>query len=106
MGNKKHILFEDATKKLPFALPENYFEDFAAQMDAQIMIKPVSVMRLMRPWMYMAAMFLGVLFLSRLGYNLYQDKNNTLLAENYELYIMSQVDETEIIDYYLTEEAK
>ena len=40
------------------------------------------------------------------GYNIYQEKNDNLMAENYDLYIMSQVDETEIIDYYLTEETK
>lgn len=106
MEKRKHISFEKADNKLPFTVPENYFEDFALQMDAQLTVKPVSVIKLLRPWMYFAAMFLGVLFLSRIGYNVYQDKNNTLLAENYDLYILSQVDEAEIIDYYLTEENK
>jgi hypothetical protein len=106
MEKRKHILFEDAGKKLPFTVPENYFEDFAMQMDGQIMAKPVPVFKLLRPWLYVAAMFLGVLVLSRVGYNIYQEKNDNLMAENYDLYIMSQVDETEIIDYYLTEETK
>ena len=106
MEKRKHILFEDVGKKLPFTVPENYFEDFAMQMDGQIMAKPVPVFKLLRPWLYVAAMFLGVLFLSRVGYNIYQEKNDNLMAENYDLYIMSQVDETEIIDYYLTEETK
>ncbi|MBN2767406.1 MAG: hypothetical protein JXR27_13640 [Paludibacteraceae bacterium] len=104
MDNKKHILFGEAGKKLPFTVPENYFENFASQMEAQVTIKPVSVFKIMRPWMYMAAMFLGVLFLSRVGYNVYQEKSNTLIADNYELYVLSQVDEAEIIDYYLSDE--
>ena len=75
-------------------------------MDGQIMAKPVPVYKLLRPWLYVAAMILGVFFMSRIGYNIYQEKNDHLMAENYDLYIMSQVDETEIIDYYLTEETK
>ena len=106
MEKRKHISFENAGKKLPFTVPENYFENFALQMDGQIMAKPVPVYKLLRPWLYVAAMILGVFFLSRIGYNIYQEKNDHLMAENYDLYIMSQVDETEIIDYYLTEETK
>lgn len=106
MEKRKHISFENAGKKLPFTVPENYFEDFALQMDGQIMAKPVPVYKLLRPWLYVAAMILGVFFLTRIGYNIYQEKNDHLMAENYDLYIMSQVDETEIIDYYLTEETK
>lgn len=106
MEKRKHISFENAGKKLPFTVPENYFEDFALQIDGQIMAKPVPVYKLLRPWLYVAVMVLGVFFLSRIGYNIYQEKNDNLMAENYDLYIMSQVDETEIIDYYLTEETK
>ena len=46
--------------------------------------KPVPVFKLLRPWLYVAAMFLGVLFLSRVGYNIYQEKNDNLMAENYD----------------------
>lgn len=105
MEKRKNISLEEVGNKLPFTVPENYFEDFALQMDSQIMPKPVSVAKMMRPWMYMAAMFVGVFFIGQIVFTMYQEKS-TLMAENYDLYVMSQVDELEIIDYYLTENGK
>jgi hypothetical protein len=54
--------------------------------------------------MYAAAIMLGVIFIGKGTYNVYQNKQlaNT---ENYELYVLSQVDEDDIIDYYLSDEA-
>ena len=104
MENKKHISFDQAGNKLPFTVPEDYFEKFAQNMDAQIAVKRVPVFHFMRPWMYAAAMLLCVLFIGKGTYNVYQNKQlaNT---ENYELYVLSQVDEDDIIDYYLSDEA-
>jgi len=96
--NKNRILNEIGNRK-PFAVPENYFEDFANQFEAQIAVKPVSPVKLLRPWMYMAAMFLGVFFMSRIVYTVYND-NKTADAENYELYVMSQVNDVENLEYF------
>jgi hypothetical protein len=73
-------------------------------MDAHIAVKQVPVFHFMRPWMYAAAIMLGVIFIGKGAYNVYQNKQlaNT---ENYELYVLSQVDEDDIIDYYLSDEA-
>ena len=104
MENKKHISFDQAGNKLPFTVPEDYFEKFALNMDAHIAVKQVPVFHFMRPWMYAAAIMLGVIFIGKGAYNVYQNKQlaNT---ENYELYVLSQVDEDDIIDYYLSDEA-
>ncbi len=82
----------------PFAVPENYFEDFANNFEAQIALKPLSPLKLLRPWMYMAAMFLGVFFMSRVVYTVYTD-NKIANAENYELYVMTQVNDVENLEY-------
>lgn len=103
MEKKKHISLDEIGNKLPFTVPENYFENFALQLEDQVMLKPVPAFRLLRPWMYMAAMFLGIFFMSRIIYTVYED-NKALVAENYDLYVMSQVDETEIMVYYMGEE--
>jgi len=85
----------------PFTVPDKYFEDFATNFEAQIALKPVSPFKLLRPWIYMAAMFLGVFFMSRLVYTVYND-NKTANAENYELYVMSQVNDVENLEYIET----
>lgn len=99
----KKFKIEDVGNRVPFSVPENYFEQFAVQFEGQISIKPVSPLKLMRPWMYMAAMFLGVFFISRIAYTVYTE-NKFTDAEKYELYVMSQVDDVENIDLYYQSE--
>ena len=102
MENKKNKSLSDIGNRIPFTVPENYFEEFASNFESQISIKSIPIIRLLRPWLYMAAMFLGVLLMSRVGFVVYEN-NKTTNAENYELYVMSQVNDTEILDYYLAE---
>ena len=104
MEKKKHILLDHIGKELPFAVPENYFEQFAQNIKVQISMKRISVNKLLKPWMYMAAMFVGILIAGQVFYTVY--KNNTKGKEdNYESYVLSQVDESSIIDYYIDEQS-
>ncbi len=99
---RKNMNIHEIGNRKPFTVPENYFEDFANQFEAQIALKPVSPFKLLRPWIYMAAMFLGVFFMSRLVYTAYND-NKTANAENYELYVMTQVNDVENLEYFEAE---
>jgi hypothetical protein len=103
MKDNKNISLDEIGNKLPFSVPENFFEDFSNQIDAQTQIKPVPIIRLLRPWIYMVAMFIAVFFVGRLAYSSFQNKE-TVLAENYDMYILSQIDENEIVEYYLANE--
>ena len=76
-----------------------FITNFANQFDAQISVKPVAPLKLLRPWMYLAAMFLGVFFMSRIIYTVYND-NKIAAAENYELYVMTQVNDVENLQYF------
>ena len=105
MEKKKNIAFEEAGRKLPFKVPENYFEQFAANIDSEIAHKHVTIFTMIKPWMYVAAILLGVLFISKVGYNIYNNQRITNF-ENYELYVMSQVSEDEVVDLYLGGENK
>ena len=84
--------------KQPFTVPENYFEQFAEQFETQIAIKPLSPIKLLRPWLYMAAMFMGVFFMAKIAFTVYND-NKLAATENYELYVMSQLNDVENLDY-------
>lgn len=100
MKNNKNILIDKIGKELPFTVPENYFSQFALQIDKQISYKHAGNHRMLRNWMLMVAMFVGVLIVGRVFYSVYQN-NLTKNNENYETYVLSQVDETSIVDYYV-----
>ena len=56
----------------------------------------------MKPWMYMAAMFVGVLLIGNVLLQVHRD--NTLeQAENYDAYVLSQLDQSLYYDYYFSE---
>jgi len=103
MEKKKIISLDDFDKKSPFTVPENYFEQFALEIEAKVTPKPTTVIRLLKPWMYMAAMFIGIFAVSQLV--IFKPDNKQLTStDNYDLYFMSQVDESDIVNYYLNEE--
>lgn len=105
MKTNKNISLAEIGKELPFSVPENYFEQFALQIDEQIGYNPKSVHKFIRPWMYAAAMIVGILVLSPVFYSVYQNKT-TVNTENYESYVLSQVDESVLMDYYVDDSSK
>ncbi len=105
MKTNKHISLNEIGKEVPFSVPENYFNHFTQQIEEQIGIHTPPAHKLLRPWMYIAAMFVVALMLGQLGYRLYQN-NSTQNSENYELYVLSQVDETALMDCYVDESVK
>ncbi|HEY6913066.1 MAG TPA: hypothetical protein VI413_00180 [Paludibacter sp.] len=105
MKTNKNISLAEIGAELPFSVPENYFEQFALQIDEQIGYKQRSAHRFIRPWMYAAAMVIGIMVLSPVFYSVYQNKA-TANTENYESYVLSQVDETVLMDCYVDDSTK
>ncbi len=103
MKTDKNISIEEIGKELPFSVPENYFNDFSARMDRKIGYRK-PVLAFIRPWMYAAAVFVGIAVVGQVFYNTNRQKN--LTAENYETYVMAQVDEAAVVDYYVNEPTK
>ena len=68
MKNKRNISLEEIGKGLPFSVPENYFDQFAIQMERQIGYTN-SYRKILRPWMYMAAMFVGIFIVGGIFYS-------------------------------------
>lgn len=110
MEKKNNINYGNDDMKKSFKVPENYFENFAASFEQQIVEQPVSVKHILRPWMYMAAMFLGVFFIAQILYTVYIGSDNKQQAsqtalitenENYELYVSSQVNDNVFYEYLM-----
>lgn len=99
METNSNNILKSTGNNIPFSVPENYFENFAAGMDASIQTRPVSIRRLVAPWMYMAAMFVGLFVIANVFYSVYQQRK-AHEAEMYELYVTSQTDPSILFDYY------
>jgi len=102
MNKKEKISLSEIGEELPFAVPENYFEDVATQIIAQTSGQRVPIRKMLHSWMYMAGMFVGVLLLGNIAYSVYQ-QNANLKFENYERYLLSQVDNVSLLDFYFEE---
>ncbi|MDR3653736.1 MAG: hypothetical protein P4L34_12310 [Paludibacter sp.] len=105
MNDRKNILIDEIGKELPFTVPENYFNQFALKIEDQIGYGNTLKRKLLKPWMYMTAMFVGILIMSQIFYTIHQN-NLTKNAENYESYVLSQVDESTLMDYYVEQSKK
>ena len=102
MKNNKHISLNEIGNKIPFTVPENYFEQFALNIESQTIEASTPVVkRILKPWMYMAAAFIGVLLFARVAFSVYNTSQDKI-SENYEMYVMSQLDESVVYDYYVT----
>jgi len=99
--NESQKILGKTGRTLPFAVPENYFEDSARQIIALTSGRHLTVRNILRPWFYMAGMFAGILLLGNIAYSLYQ--RNADREENYEQYLLSQVDNVSLLDFYLEE---
>lgn len=70
---KKESNLEQISKENPFKVPEGYFENLTAQIMSGIPeqaaekepAKVISIMDRVRPWLYMAAVFVGLLLFFR-----------------------------------------
>lgn len=95
---------KETGNRIPFEVPENYFEEFAARMDSLTTPQRVPFLRMVKPWIFMAAMLTGILLTGNLIFQLYQSKSIQQDSETYEAYLMSQLDESVYYDFYLSSE--
>ena len=70
--DKEKILLKDISKVDPFKAPEGYFENFTNGIMSQLPdvehedSTNVNLWHRVRPWVYMAAMFMGIFLMIRL----------------------------------------
>jgi hypothetical protein len=99
MDKELNKILKETGNRNPFTVPENYFENFAADIDAKIASDKLTAKRLLKPWFYMAAMFVGLFIMGHAFYAVYQNSRK-MDADLYEMYVMSQIDQTVVLDYY------
>ena len=110
METKKTRL-ENIDKKVPFKVPENYFSQFNESLMANLPVKEtpkvrkITIWEKSKPWVYMAAMFLGLFFTIQLlvkNSNTPQTASNTFQTEqNY--WGDVKISEDDFFDYVETQ---
>ena len=86
--------------KNPFKMPEGYFDNLTEQIMAQLpekamqQTKPLSLWERVQPWVYMAAMFVGIWLMV----NLFVDVRQKASAN--EIHFASVTDIDEFYQYY------
>ncbi|MCL1868457.1 MAG: hypothetical protein FWF72_05885 [Paludibacter sp.] len=90
--------------RTPFSVPEGYFEQFAGGIMPFISAQNKRPARIfeMRRWFVAAAamaLLISVGFMSYRSYEKYQIAEN---QDNYETYLMSQIDNNNLMEYYFT----
>ena len=99
--NKSNVL-KKAGNKPSFTVPENYFEDFSARMDAQLKSTSVSVFRQTRTWMYMAAAIVGAALLVQPIVSVIQENKETqLMRKQLEVFVEHEIEEDQLLDFFL-----
>jgi hypothetical protein len=80
MGKEDNILRKVGTQN-PFRVPENYFEDFRLELMNKLPEKEsipswpeLTVWQRVKPWLYMAAMFVGIMLSVRIFVDKPQDE--------------------------------
>ena len=94
-------------KKNPYTVPEGYFDRFTEELMRQLPDKEattppeVKLWDRVKPWVYMAAMFVGLMFTIRAFVGNIQEGNDANLSDMSDEYIESIVDQTMMDDYEL-----
>lgn len=101
MNNNNFTENSEMDKRLPFSVPENYFEDFAKQIERKTGEPQAFRMKKRKSWLYAAAVFVGLVVIGGAYYSKTQEQHTDSYSDNYESYVLSQVDETSMMDYYV-----
>lgn len=117
---KRSSNIDELGKKNPFIVPEGYFEHFSeelmqklpAQEESAVEPQRITLWMRVRPWVYMAAMFCGILLCTKTVFNISENISTDATAavneEEYSSeYVETLLDNTMMNDYtvycYLTE---
>ena len=102
MDHKNKISLQEIGKELPFSVPDGYFEQFASQIEAQTTGSKTSLLHILKPCLYMAAMFIGLFIIGHTFYSIYQNRMDNK-DSFYDTYLFSQIDDVSLIDLYVDE---
>ena len=91
-------ILKEIGNKQPFTVPENYFEDFSARIDAQLKPKTVALFRQTRTWLCVAAAVIGAIFVLNI---VQQNNEKDLMYKQLEAIVAQEDGEDELLAFFL-----
>ncbi|MBN2788420.1 MAG: hypothetical protein JXQ69_08895 [Paludibacteraceae bacterium] len=86
MSKNKPFKLDEINKKSPFKVPDNYFDDFAKNMQHQIEDEPHAIvipfMTRIRPYLYVAASLLIIFSITFVALNTSEKEENVYAKKN------------------------
>ncbi len=112
---KNDNILDQTGNKRPFSVPENYFEDFAVNIERRISSKKkvvtVPLFQKIKPYLYAAAMFAGILLVGDYLMMKTNPQDKMLVASEIVIPFMEQsdlllsyVDESTLIEFLIENE--
>ncbi|GHS90872.1 hypothetical protein FACS1894203_0570 [Bacteroidia bacterium] len=102
----KNSKLNEAGKTNPFKVPEGYFERFSENLMSQLPERTVeepkmlSLWERMRPWTYMAAMFVGIMLMFKIFSGSPEEENTAQNKEKNRVEIIAELDLEDFYTYY------
>jgi hypothetical protein len=100
MKTKKSL--KDIGNEHPFGVPENYFENFASEIERKI--QPVSqpLFQTIKPWFYIAAVFVGVaLLVQPIMYSVKEKHEKQMISEQLDVFVQNGDEASPLLEYLL-----
>ncbi len=100
MKTKKTL--DEIGNKHPFTVPENYFEDFALRMETQTRPQSPAIFQSIRPWLYMAAIFIGLFVLVQpILYSVKEKQEKQMISEELDVFVQNGDETDPLLEYLL-----
>lgn len=107
MKESGNIKLDGLNKKLPFAVPDGYFEKFSATIPAPTSagVRKVSLYHTLRPYLFAVAIFVGILLISIPVYRKIHSPKEIPVSD-LKSYVVNEMDEETVVDYVADAESK
>lgn len=102
MINNSEKILEKIGNRNPFCVPDGYFEQFASGFSPLRVSQKRQLKKNFEKRRWFAAAAVGALLLSVgfMSYRLYENNQISENQDNYETYLMSQIDDNNLMEYY------
>ena len=86
----------------PFTVPENYFEDFARGMETHTRPQSRAMFQTIRPWLYIAAIFIGLFVLVQpILYSVKEKQEKQMISEELDVFVQNGDETDPLLEYLL-----
>lgn len=100
MKTKKSL--KDIGNKHSFVVPENYFESFASNIERKTQPASQPLFQTIKPWFYIAAVFVGVaLLVQPIMFSVKEKNEKQMISEQLDIFVQNGEGAAPLLEYLL-----